>query len=556
MDEMNLENRNTEMNTQEMNTQEMHTSVPDAETERPQRRDVYADGTAVDPSQLRKPAEGTPLQTGAPQQNGMPQQNAAPQGMQQQGVRQNGNPYLHGAQNGQRTPYEPYRYNQEWQRRQVDPQPYQKGTDKKKNFWKNAGIVAVFAVIIGLIGGLVYIGSSAIGAFMNGRDAESYFAEAEPHQEAAAEPKEEEASRVTLRESDAIEEVPTRANDGTRTVADVAEEAMPAMVAITNISVQQVYSFFGETQSYEVPSAGSGIIVGQTDDELLIATNEHVISDTKSLSVAFVDETAATAVVKGADSVNDLAIIAVSMDDIEESTKDAIRVISIGDSDAMRIGEQVVAIGNALGYGQSVSAGVVSALNRTVTVENENHTLMQTDAAINPGNSGGALLNMKGELIGINEVKYVSEDAEGIGYAIPITQAKPILDDLMNRKTRTKAPEGKSGYLGINCITVTEQYSTSLNIPIGVYVDEVTAGGAAEKAGVKVRDIITAIDGNRVESTKDLINELTYYEAGTTVDLVISRLGADNEYEEITLSVTLDERPAEADLAAQEENGR
>ena len=446
-----------------------------------------------------------------------------------------------------------YSVDSDWQRRQTSPEPMYNQGPGKKDPGAKLGIIAAL-LIVGLIGGLVYIGSSAIGAFMANSD--SLINEQTIEEEFAADETTEKAVdggalSKEIPSENVIEEVPAIKGEVSaqgRSVADVAEEVMPAMVAITNTSVQEVYSFFGEKQSYEVPSAGSGIIVGQTDEELLIATNNHVVSGSKSLSVCFVDDTAVPASIKGTDAKNDLAIVAVDLSEIKEETRGKIRVVKIGDSDKMRIGEQVVAIGNALGYGQSVSAGVVSAVNRSVEVDGEEHKLLQTDAAINPGNSGGALLNMDGELIGINEIKYVSAAAEGIGYAIPITFAKPILDELMNLETRKKAPEGSSGYLGVTCLTVTEQYSTSLNIPMGVYVESVVEGGAAEKAGIRARDIITKVDGHEVLTSEELVNELTYYKAGTKVDLTVSRLGEDNEYAESVIEVKLDKRPPEEEL--------
>ena len=547
----------------------------------PDEYDVYADGTprkiertadaartpgeGADsvPAAGQIPAAGTGTENAAP--SGVPGQDAgAPYGERtapaadprkpeagQEGTRQ-----ADSQQETGQPHYSPYRFDSEWQRKQIAPTPYRENREKKKgerSFGKKIGICAFFAILFGLAAGLVFAGMRQIGTWMEGRK-ETVIpeerTEAAPEEEKSAPKVAQAGSEKKDEADDDVRTVtPSDVAGAGNTVADVAEITMPAMVAITKMSVQQVYSFFGESTTYEVPSAGTGIIVGQTDDELLIATNEHVISKNESLSVCFVDDTAVEAYVKGEDSKNDLAIVSVALSDIPEDTLDAIRIITIGDSDAMRIGEQVVAIGNALGYGQSVSAGVISALNREVTVDDVTHTLMQTDAAINPGNSGGALLNMNGELIGINEVKYVSEAAEGIGYAIPITQAMPILNELMNRETRTKVPEGEGGFLGITCNTVTEQYSSALNIPVGAYVESVTEGGAADKAGIMTRDIITGIEEYDVSSADDLVTQLKYYRAGDTVTLKVARINASNEYEEISVDVKLGKRPADLDPA-------
>ena len=463
--------------------------------------------------------------------------------------RENGTAGKTGSQEmpGQQPSYRHYQFGNEWRERQVAPQSYMK--DPKKN--GKGGIIAAVAIAlaVGILGGAVFAGIRALSGHVSvGQEF------AQPSEELDL-PEEETGEQIEKASPTLIPAAPSESTGETKSgtemsVADVAEMSMPAMVSITSMSVQQVYSFFGQVENREVPSAGSGIIVGQTETELLIATNDHVISGAKELSVCFVDEEVVEGVVKGTDEKNDLAIVAVNIDDIAEETKEKIRVISIGDSDTARIGESVVAIGNALGFGQSVSAGVISALNRTVSLEDGDHVLMQTDAAINPGNSGGALLNMRGELIGINEVKYVAEDTEGIGYAIPITFAKPILDELMNRETRTKVKEGESGYLGVTCITVTEEIAGSYGIPVGVFVDTVVPGEAAAKAGIQKRDIITKIGEQEVTTSDGLVEELKYYAAGETVTITVSRLQANNEYQEIELEVTLGKRPADLDSSA------
>lgn len=325
-------------------------------------------------------------------------------------------------------------------------------------------------------------------------------------------------------------------------VAGVAETSMPAIVAITNKSVQEVISWYGMgVQQYESESAGSGIIIGKTDKELLIATNAHVISKAKTLTVCFIDESVCEAKVKGSDEKYDVAVISVSIDDIDGKTLDAIKVIPLGDSDDLKIGEQVVAIGNALGYGQSVTTGIVSALARDITDDGVDNACIQTDAAINPGNSGGALLNMKGELVGINSAKLANMKVEGMGYAIPISAAKPIIDDLLSFSSREIVEEKDAGYVGISGFSVTSDVSSQYGIPVGIYVSETTKGAAADKAGIKKGDIITKFDGMNLDSIQKLRERLDYYYAGETVDITIQRAD-DGEYVEKTIKITLDGR--------------
>lgn len=303
-------------------------------------------------------------------------------------------------------------------------------------------------------------------------------------------------------------------------VADVTESVMPSVVSIVNLSVQEVQNFFfGGTTKYESQSSGSGIIIGQNDAELLLVTNNHVIEGSKTLTVTFKDGKSLEAQIKGTDSDLDLAILSVPLNNIESSTMETIKVATLGDSDALRVGEPAIAIGNALGYGQSVTAGIVSALN--CTIESYEGKLIQTDAAINPGNSGGALLNANGEVIGINTAKVSDEQVEGMGYAIPISDVVDILNELMNKETRTKVPESARGTIGIKGFTVTSDASQYYNMPEGVYVSEVVEGGSAEKAGLPVNSIITKIEGNSVDTMEELQEELQYYRAGDTVELTI-----------------------------------
>ena len=332
------------------------------------------------------------------------------------------------------------------------------------------------------------------------------------------------------------------------TVAEVAKNAMPSVVTISTMSVEEMRSFFGGTQQYEVQGAGTGVIVGENDTELLIATNNHVVEGATSLSVGFIDEESVEGEVKGTDVNNDLAVVAVKLSDIPEDTMNQIKIATVGDSDDLQLGDQVVAIGNALGYGQSVTSGYVSARDRDLTLTDQSGTtinstgLIQTDAAINEGNSGGALLNMKGELIGINEAKSSSTSTgatvDNIGFAIPIDKAEDSLQQLMNLKTREKVDESQASYLGIRGSDVSAEASELYGIPTGVVISEVVENGPADQAGVKKGDILTELDGRSISSMAQLQDVLQYYAAGETVDLVVQR--SDNgEYQAQTLSITL-----------------
>lgn len=335
--------------------------------------------------------------------------------------------------------------------------------------------------------------------------------------------------------------VPAPATD----VSQVVEEAMPAVVAVASTAVYQMpdfgfgWFFGGGSQSYEVPSSGSGIIIGENDTELLIVTNNHVVQDTVSLKITFVDDAAVDAVIKGTDTDTDLAVISVPLDQIPQETKEKIAVARLGDSDGLKVGQGVIAIGNALGYGQSVTVGYVSALNREIkTSDGNTRVLLQTDAAINPGNSGGALLNMKGEVIGINAAKYSSTEVEGIGYAIPVSSVQDILDELMNRKTRSEVAEEKRGYLGIQGTTVDEDVAAAFGMPKGVYVYKILKDGAAADSQLREKDIITKLDGMTVKSMQELQKLLKGYEAGETIELLVQRQ-EDGQYKEIQIPVTL-----------------
>ena len=321
-------------------------------------------------------------------------------------------------------------------------------------------------------------------------------------------------------------------------VTDVVEEVMPSVVSITNQSTQEAMNFFGQREEYESETSGSGIIVGQNDSELLVVTNNHVADDATTLSVQFIDGSSVEGKMKGGDSEVDLAIVAIPIASIDSDTMDEIKIATLGDSGVLEVGEPAVAIGNALGYGQSVTTGVISALDREITIDNHTSVLIQTDAAINPGNSGGALLNMNGEVIGINAAKFGSSMVEGMGYAIPISQAKPIINDLMNRETRDKVALGEESYLGISGVDVTEEVSKTYDMPIGVYVAQALEGTAAETAGIQKGDIITKFDGQSITSMVELQETLTYYPAGTTIDITIKRADGD-QYKEQKVTVTL-----------------
>ena len=347
---------------------------------------------------------------------------------------------------------------------------------------------------------------------------------------------------------------------GSLDVSEIVSEALPSIVSITTKSVQEVQNYFGmygmygyapQQQEQEVEGSGSGIIVGKNDDELLIATNYHVVEGADTLSVAFTDGNAVEASVKGFDEERDLAVVSVSLDDVEDDTMDAISIANIGSSDDLKVGEQVVAIGNALGYGQSVTTGIVSAKNRRMDSDNNTVTdgsddssdgvnLIQTDAAINPGNSGGALLNMEGEVVGINSAKLASTEVEGMGYAIAISDVTDILQNLMNETSRDKLEDSEHGVLGIEGSSVSSEAVQMYGIPAGVFVKKVTEGGAADKAGLKANSVITEFNGKAVSSTDQLIEYLSYYEPDEEVELTV-QVPHGTSYKEETVKVTLDE---------------
>lgn len=414
-------------------------------------------------------------------------------------------------------------------------------TGKKARILKKAGAITLSAILFGGV---------AAGSFQ----AVNYLT---GYQTPAAESAAASAGNNTASLLQTASLPSTADGKGSLDVSDIAQAVMPSIVSITNKSVQEVQNYFslfgygysGETIPQETESRGSGIIIGKNDTELLIVTNYHVIADADTLSVAFNDNQVYEANTKGTDPDNDLAVIAVPLESISADTMSQIAVASIGDSDSLKVGEQVVAIGNALGYGQSVTTGIVSATNRTLnsnmntanTSEDsaDQPAYIQTDAAINPGNSGGALVNMKGEVIGINSAKLASTEVEGMGYAIPVSRVSDIIEKLMNETTRSKVTEDQKSSIGITGITVTESVNSVYGIPSGVYVAGVTEGSGAEKAGLRKGDVITKFDGKNITQIQELTELLQYYPAGETVELTIQTIGSDNAYTEKTVSVTL-----------------
>ena len=325
---------------------------------------------------------------------------------------------------------------------------------------------------------------------------------------------------------------------GTSDIATIAKNAMPSIVSITNMSVQEVQSFFGGTQQQESTSVGSGIIIGQTDSELLILTNNHVVEGNEKLTVSFVDNESVEANVKGTDSTKDLAVVAVKISDVKDSTMDKIAVATMGDSSKLEVGEQVVAIGNALGYGQSVTSGIVSATERTLDGY-EGGTLIQTDAAINPGNSGGALLNSNGEVIGINTAKVATDSVEGMGYAIPISDASDTIQNLMNQVTKTKVSEAEQGYLGIQGVDVSDESAKMYNMPTVVYISDVVKNAGAQQAGLTKGSVITGLEGTTISDMNSLKEQLQYHRVGDKVKVTVQVPGNNGEYTEKTVEVTL-----------------
>lgn len=454
---------------------------------------------------------------------------------------------------GQQPRYEHYQFHEE-QRTVLKPSGPSGHRRNQNSFQKKAGATIALAVIFGLVAAVVFQAANfAADRFLNTGK-----------------------SSVQIKTTDSVDLQETASDDSTAdkvlsdsengTVAAVAQASMPSVVAITTVSVQEIPSFFGySSHQYKSASTGSGIIVGDNDDELLIATNNHVVDGATTLSVCFIGddvanaetetvnagdngdlnvEDAVSAKIKGTDADNDLAVVAVKKSDIPEDTLNQIKIAQIGSSDDLAVGQQVVAIGNALGYGQSVTSGWISALNRTISTDDGTNStgLIQTDAAINPGNSGGALLNMKGELIGIHSAKYADSAVEGMGYAIPISKAKPILEELMNRETREKVDSSKKGYLGVSLANLTTEAIEMYNMPTGAFVRSVEDDSPAQEAGICKGDIIVKFDGQKVSDGDDLLDKLQYYKSGEKIEAVIAR-ATNGEYEENTIELTLGTRP-------------
>lgn len=407
---------------------------------------------------------------------------------------------------------------------------------RKKNSWarKAAGITAA-AVLFGTVAGGVMTGVNYVGARLTGLADITATAPAETEGTTTAQ----------------VPETSAASNNGSTTavstvtdVSSIAEKAMPSLVAINDTMTVEQNNFFGMPQTYQAQSSGSGIIVGQNDTELLIATNNHVVSGATDMKVTFTDSTQVSAAVKGTDSATDLAIIAVKLSDIPSDTMSKIKVATLGNSDNVKVGQQVIAIGNALGYGQSLTVGYISALDREITDENGiQHTYIQTDAAINPGNSGGALLDLNGNVIGINAAKNASTEVEGMGFAIPISKAQEILNNLMTKKTREAVDESAQGYLGIQGTNIDANASKEYGMPVGIYVYKIVEGGAAANSDLKEKDIITKFDGQSVTNMEELKQMLTYYEGGSTVSLTVQSL-VNGSYVEHEVQITLGTKPA------------
>ena len=396
-------------------------------------------------------------------------------------------------------------------------QESRKAPKPKKKFPKKAIAAAGFAVMFGVIGGLTFQGTNYITGKLLGTTST----------------KEETKSTKTV----ANTQLTTSKTAVSSDVSDIVDATLPSIVSLTNMSVQQVQDFFGGIRQQESKSAGSGIIISQNDTELLIVTNNHVVEGSETLTVTFVDETSVEALIKGTDSARDLAVVAVPLEKIPDETMDAIKLATLCDSDGIKVGEPAIAIGNALGYGQSVTMGIVSATERTIS--GYDGTYIQTDAAINPGNSGGALLNINGEVIGINSAKINASEVEGMGFAIPISDTTDIIENLMNKETRSKVSEAERGYLGIKGYDVTEEGAQMYNMPTGVFIAEVIDGGGAKDAGLTKGMIITEFDGSSVDDMETLKGLLEYYKVGEEVSVKVQVPEKNGEYTEQEVTVKL-----------------
>ena len=392
----------------------------------------------------------------------------------------------------------------------------QKAPKPKKGYTKKVALVVGAAVLFGAVGGVTMQGTSYLTGKLLGKNTKS---------------------TVGTTKTVSNAKLTTSTSTVTSDVSDIVENTLPSIVSITNMSVQEVQNFFGGTSQQESESAGSGIIISQNDSELLVVTNNHVVEGSDTLTVTFNDGNSVEAQIKGTDSARDLAVVAVPLDKISDDTMNAIKVATLGDSDSLKVGEPAIAIGNALGYGQSVTTGIVSATGRTI--DGFDGEYIQTDAAINPGNSGGALLNANGEVIGINSAKINSSAVEGMGFAIPISDASDVIQNLMNKETRSKVSDEERGYLGIKGYDVSEEGAQMYNMPTGVYVKEVMSGGGAEKAGLTKGSIITGFEGSSISGMSSLQEQLQYYKAGEEVTLTVQIPDKNGEYTEKEIKVTL-----------------
>ena len=396
------------------------------------------------------------------------------------------------------------------------PQQNPKAPKPKKGYAKKVALVVGAAVLFGAVGGVTMQGTSYLTGKLLGKNTKS---------------------TVGTTKTVSNAKLTTSTSTVTSDVSDIVENTLPSIVSITNMSVQEVQNFFGGISQQESESAGSGIIISQNDSELLVVTNNHVVEGSDTLTVTFNDGNSVEAQIKGTDSARDLAVVAVPLDKISDDTMNAIKVATLGDSDSLKVGEPAIAIGNALGYGQSVTTGIVSATGRTI--DGFDGEYIQTDAAINPGNSGGALLNANGEVIGINSAKINSSAVEGMGFAIPISDASDVIQNLMNKETRSKVSDEERGYLGIKGYDVSEEGAQMYNMPTGVYVKEVMSGGGAEKAGLTKGSIITGFEGSSISGMSSLQEQLQYYKAGEEVTLTVQIPDKNDEYTEKDIKVTL-----------------
>ena len=396
------------------------------------------------------------------------------------------------------------------------PQQNPKAPKPKKGYAKKVALVVGAAVLFGAVGGVTMQGTSYLTGKLLGKNTKS---------------------TVGTTKTVSNAKLTTSTSTVTSNVSDIVENTLPSIVSITNMSVQEVQNFFGGISQQESESAGSGIIISQNDSELLVVTNNHVVEGSDTLTVTFNDGNSVEAQIKGTDSARDLAVVAVPLDKISDDTMNAIKVATLGDSDSLKVGEPAIAIGNALGYGQSVTTGIVSATGRTI--DGFDGEYIQTDAAINPGNSGGALLNANGEVIGINSAKINSSAVEGMGFAIPISDASDVIQNLMNKETRSKVSDEERGYLGIKGYDVSEEGAQMYNMPTGVYVKKVMSGGGAEKAGLTKGSIITGFEGSSISGMSSLQEQLQYYKAGEEVTLTVQIPDKNGEYTEKDIKVTL-----------------